>query len=216
MLCRAILFDLDGVLVDSRAVVERTWRRWAALRGVDLPDLVTRAHGRRSVDTVRAVTPHLDAEEEVRWLAEAELTDVEGLVALPGALAALETLGERDYAVVTSGGRALAQLRLRTVGLPEPRVLIAAEDVRSGKPSPDGYWRGAEQLGVAPARCVVIEDAPAGIDAGRAAGAPVIAVSTTFPKAALVHADVVIDSLASVQITRRGGELALSLAEHVA
>ncbi|HSA56066.1 MAG TPA: HAD-IA family hydrolase, partial [Gemmatimonadaceae bacterium] len=159
--CRAVLFDLDGVLVDSHLVVERTWQRWLARHDLHIPGLVARAHGRRSVETVLDVAPHLDAETEVRWLAEAELLDTDGLVALPGAQAAIAALPEARRAVVTSGGRALASLRLHQVGLPLPAVLVAAEDVRAGKPSPECYRLAASRLGVDPAQCVVVEDTPA-------------------------------------------------------
>jgi mannitol-1-/sugar-/sorbitol-6-phosphatase len=198
--CDAILFDLDGVLVDSSEVVQRTWNRWAALRGVHEPDLVQRAHGRRSVETVRAVAPHLDAAREVEWLATVELADLEGIVALPGASSVFQTVTDSQRAIVTSGGRELARRRLERVRLPVPNVLIAAEDVSEGKPSPEGYLQGALRLGRSPSRCVVIEDTPAGVQAGRAAGATVLALSTTFPKEALGGADVVVDSLASVQL----------------
>jgi sugar-phosphatase len=207
--CDAILFDLDGVLVDSSLVVQRTWNRWAALRGVQEPDLVRRAHGRRSVETVRAVAPHLDAALEVEWLATVELADLEGIVALPGASSIYQALAERQRAVVTSGGLELARCRLEYVGLTLPEVLVAAEDVREGKPSPEGYLHAAKQLGLTPSRCVVIEDTPAGVQAGRAAGAAVIALSTTFPKAALGEADVVVDSLASVKLDGGQGDLVL-------
>jgi sugar-phosphatase len=214
--CDAILFDLDGVLVDSRAVVERTWRRWAALRGINDPDLVRRAHGRRSVETVREVAPSLDADQEVRWLAAAELADFEGVVVLPGALAAIEALTEGQRAVVTSGERDLARSRLTHVGLPVPTVLVAAEDVREGKPSAEGYVAAALQLHVSPSRCVVIEDTPAGIQAGHAAGARVVALSTTFPKAAVSAADFVVESLTQVRISAAAAGLVLQVGSGVA
>jgi sugar-phosphatase len=212
----AVLFDLDGVLVDSHTVVERTWRRWAALRGLEVPDLVSRAHGRRSIETVRNVAPHLDAAEEVRWLSNAELVDFDGVVALPGALAALASLSDGQVAIVTSGGRELAQRRLKQAGLPIPRVLAAAEDVREGKPSPEGYLTAARHLGVVPSRCIVFEDTPPGVDAGRAAGATVIALSTTFPKKALAAADAVLHTLASVRIVQTQGGLTIQVDEGVA
>lgn len=197
----AVVFDLDGVLVDSRRVVERTLERWVARHGLRIPDLVARAHGRRSIETVRDVAPHLDAEAEVRWLAEAELADTECLLALPGAAAALCALPDTRRAIVTSAGRDLATLRLRHVGLPIPGVLVAAEEVPLGKPSPACYQLAASRLGVEPAECVVIEDAPAGIESGRAAGARVIGLATTFPAAALNGATIVAPSLAAVRIT---------------
>jgi sugar-phosphatase len=210
-MCRAILFDLDGVLVDSRAVVERTWQRWAAARGFPSVDLARRAHGRRSIDTVQEFAPDLDPDEEVRWLAAAELADTEGLAQLPGALVALAALTDDERAVVTSGGGALATLRLTHTGLPVPRVLVAAEDVMSGKPDPEGYLAAARRLQVDPRDCVVFEDAPPGVEAGLAAGATVIAVSTTFPVDALHTASAVVESMAAVHLSRSGEEVVVSL-----
>ena len=195
-----MLFDLDGVLVDSHVVVERTWQRWMLSRSLQVPDIVRRAHGRRSLDTVRDIAPHLDPETEVQWLAEAEQADLDGVVALPGAAAALGALAEGQRAIVTSGGRVLARLRLEHVGLPVPEVLVAAEDVREGKPSPEPYVVAARRLGVDPSRCVVFEDTPAGVEAGRAAGATVIGIATTFPSDALRAASTVVASLADLDI----------------
>lgn len=209
MHCRAILFDLDGVLVDSAAVVERVWNRWRERHGLDLPDLVRRAHGRRSMETIREVAPHLDADAEVRWLENAELSDTEGLAALPGAHEALTALAERERAVVTSGGRPLATLRLGHVGLPIPKVLITAEDLREGKPSPEGYLAAAERLRIDPTDCIVVEDTPPGIEAGNAAGARVVAVATTFPVERLRHAERIVPSLAALALKRRDGVITL-------
>jgi sugar-phosphatase len=161
---------------------------------------VRRAHGRRSVETVREVAPSLDSDQEVRWLAAAELADFDGVVALPGSADALAAVSDAQGAIVTSGGRELARQRLLHVDLPIPALLIAAEDVREGKPSPEGFLAGALKLGVDPSRCIVIEDTPAGIRAGRAAGSRVIGLTTTFPGSALREADVVIESLADLRI----------------
>lgn len=199
--CQAILFDLDGVLVDSRAVVERTWRRWAERHRIRPNDLVAKAHGRRSVETVRAVAPHLDVMSEVRWLEAAELSDVDGLLPVPGAAALLDSVPDSRRAVVTSGGRALARLRLAAVGFALPSVIVAAEDVAHGKPAPDGYVRAASLLGVDPSHCVVLEDAPPGIVAGTAAGATVIAVATTFPRSQLSRARLTVDTLAVLRVS---------------
>ncbi|HEX6316129.1 MAG TPA: HAD-IA family hydrolase [Gemmatimonadaceae bacterium] len=209
--CTAILFDLDGVLVDSRGVVERTWRRWAERHHVREPELVRRAHGRRSVETVREVTPHLDATREVEWLAQAELADLEGVIALPGAVAMLNVLAGGEWAVVTSGGRELARRRLAHCGLATPGVLVAAEDVLSGKPSPEGYLLAAKRLGVDASECVVVEDTPAGIESGRSARAKVVALTTTFSALALTAADVVISSLADLSVQRAHRGLRLSV-----
>lgn len=205
--CGAVLFDLDGVLVDSEQVVVRTWNQWAARHRLDIPDLVRRAHGRRSIETVREVAPQLDAVAEARWLEGIESSDAEGLARLPGAAELFQAIPPDRRAVVTSGGRALAGFRLASVGLPAPAVLISADDVQRGKPAPDGYLLAAERLGVAPAECIVIEDTPPGIAAGRAAGATVLAVATTFGTEELNRAHVVVSSLAAVTSTVRGAEL---------
>jgi sugar-phosphatase len=202
--CKAVLFDLDGVLVDSRAVVERTWLRWTERYGLKSPDIVARSHGRRSTDTLRELVPEEAIAGEVAWLEQVELSDTEGLVALPGAREALSVLPDEARAIVTSGGRELALMRLRCVQLPVPRILIAAGDVRVGKPSPEGYALAASRLGHDPRDCVVIEDTPAGISAGRAAGCTVIGVSTTFPAQALVAADRLTGTLAGIRIAVTG------------
>jgi mannitol-1-/sugar-/sorbitol-6-phosphatase len=211
--CRAVLFDLDGVLVDSEHVVVRTWNRWAARHGLDIPDLVRRAHGRRSIETVREVAPQLDAIAEARWLEGIECSDADGLATLPGAAELFQAVPPDRRAVVTSGGRALAGFRLASVGFPAPSVLISADDVQCGKPAPDGYLLAAERLGVAPDECLVIEDTPPGIAAGRAAGATVLAVATTFPTRELEQAHVVVASLAAVTSALRGTELHVVIAE---
>jgi len=198
--CAAFLFDLDGVLVDSRAVVERTCRRWA-LRHQLNPETVLRiAHGRRSRDTVKAAAPHLEADREAAWIDAAEFADVDGLSAVPGAAELLASLPAGSWAVVTSCGRALAELRLRSVGLPIPRIVVTSEDVVQGKPAPDGYQLGAKRLGLDPARCVVFEDAPAGIAAARAAGARAIALTTMLAAADLAGADATIPDFTAIRV----------------
>ena len=208
--CEAILFDLDGVLVDSHQVVERTWRRWLERNGIDAPDIVKRAHGRRSIETVRDVAPALDADVEVRWLAEAELGDFDGVVALPGAASILGALREGEWAVVTSGGRELARRRLVHATLPVPDILIAAEDVPVGKPAPDGYLRAAERLGYHASHCLVIEDTPPGIQAGRSSGAKTVALTTTFSSAELAGADWIVRDLDHLNVRRSASALLIS------
>ena len=200
---------MDGVLVDSRAVVERTCRRWAALRHVD-PEAVLRiAHGRRTRDTVRLVAPHLDVADEVAWLDAAEALDFEGIVPVPGARALLDSLPPARWALVTSAGRALALRRLAAAGLPVPAVMVASEDITDGKPAPDGYTLGAKLLGVHPSSCVVFEDALPGIAAGRAAGAAVVGVCTMLAPEDLRDADVIVRDLRDVRVSEAGSELVL-------
>lgn len=199
--CGAILFDLDGVLMDSRVAVERAWVRWAAGHGIDSTAVLTEAHGRRTIDTIRAVAPSLDVEVEARLLEARESTDFDGVTTLPGAAKLLAALPPGSWTVVTSGTRALATGRLAHGGLPIPEQLITADDVERGKPDPQPYLAGAAALGVDPEECLVIEDAPAGIEAGKAAGMRVLAVATTFDEGVLAAADYVAGSLADVALS---------------
>jgi len=191
--CKAILFDMDGTLVDSTACVEGLWGGWAAQHGVDLKYLLSVSHGRRSADTIRDIAPHLDAEAEAKALELLEMDARDGIVAVGGALETLQALHPSRWAVVTSATHALAATRLAAAGLPVPDVLIGAEDVARGKPDPEGYLKGAAALGFAPEDCVVVEDTPAGLNAGRAAGMRVLAITTTFPASSLLGADAVVD-----------------------
>ncbi len=201
--CKAFLFDMDGVLVDSRAIVERTWRRWATERHpIDLVRLLHVAHGRRARDTLLIMAPSLATDTEVAWLDATELADVEGLRVLGGAHELVAALPRNRWAIVTSCGRDLARLRLGAVGLPAPDVLIVAEEVPRGKPAPDGYRLGAERLGYAPSACIVFEDAPAGVAAGKASGARVLALTTNYAPRDLQEAgaDATIADLRSIRV----------------
>jgi len=198
--CSAFLFDLDGVLVDSRAVVDRVCRLWAQRHGLDPEQVLRIAHGRRSRDTVRAAAPHLDADREAAWIDAVELADVAGLSAVAGAGALLAALPTASWAVVTSCGRPLAERRLTAVGLPIPTVVVTSEEVAHGKPAPDGYQLGAKRLGQDPATCVVFEDAPAGIAAGRAAGARVIGLTTMLAAADLTGADATTPDFTAIRV----------------
>ena len=186
--CRALLFDMDGVLVDSTAAVARVWTIWARKHGLDPETVVKIAHGRPSITTIRELLPHGNHEAEDREVERLEIEDVEGIVALPGAAELLRTLPATRYAIVTSATRPLAEVRLRAAGLPIPERLVTARDVQRGKPHPDPYLRGAQLLGVPPAECVVIEDAPSGVRAGKAAGTRVVALRTTASDAELEEA----------------------------
>jgi sugar-phosphatase len=200
-----ILFDLDGVLVDSRPLIEDIWRKWAAPRGLDAEQFIAVAHGRRTSETLRAVAPALDVALETAALDAMEEVATDGLAPVAGADALLRSLDPRDWAIVTSGSRAVASLRLRTAGLPFPAVMVTGDEVKFGKPHPEPYLTGAARTGVAASACIVVEDAPAGILSGKAAGMRVIAVTTTHPRELLVAADRVVGSLAEahVEITRR-------------
>lgn len=198
--CAALLFDSDGVLVDSHSVIDRVLRAWSARHGLDTDRVIELSWGRRDIELVGLAAPHLDAEAEARWIEERELADVEGVRALPGARELLERLPGGRWAVVTSGSGELVRRRLDAAGLPEPEVLISADDVREGKPSPEGYLKAARALGADPADCLVFEDAPSGVAAGTAAGARVIALLTTAAHGEL-PADAWIDDLRSVAPT---------------
>lgn len=202
--CRGFLFDMDGVLVNSHAVVDRTWRRWAVRHNMDPDAIIAVAHGRRTGDTLRDIAPHLDIAAEVQWLDEAERQDMDGIVAMPGAAATLTHLPGVAWAIVTSCGDALARARLAAAGLPIPRVLIASERIERGKPFPDGYLAGARALHQAPTDCIVFEDTPPGIDAGLAAGAQVVGLATTYDAARLTAATRVVRDLSEVHIGRTG------------
>ncbi|MFN2563712.1 MAG: HAD-IA family hydrolase [Gemmatimonadaceae bacterium] len=204
--CDAVLFDLDGVLVDSAEVVERTWQRWAARHGLDPQDVIRTAHGRRTIETVRLLAPHLAADDEVAALAASESTETDGVYEVPGARELLDSLPAGSWAVVTSGIRPVAELRLRHTRLPTPPVLVTADQVRHGKPHPEGYLTAAARLGADPARCIVVEDTPPGIEAAHAGGMRVVAVASTYPAEALRPADAVVPTLAWVRSERSSGE----------
>jgi len=198
--CRAVLFDLDGVLVDSRRCIRLVWETWAAERGLDPAPFLAVAQGRRTSDTVRMVAPHLDAAAESRALDRLEAVEARGLVAFPGAAALLAGLDETRRALVTSCDRAVAILRMTTAGLPIPSVFVTADDVRRSKPDPEGYLQAACRLEVAPADCLVMEDSPTGLAAGKDAGMRVLAVLTTTPADALTRADALLPSLADLRL----------------
>ena len=173
----AFLFDMDGTLLDSSAVVERVWRSWAVRHGIDPEVLLKAMHGVRAEDTVRRFAkPGMDVATENEWILQAELGDVEGLVPMEGIGKFIQLLGPRDWAVVTSATLALATVRIRAAKLPMPEVLVTAEDVKRGKPDPEGFLLGAKRLGVPIGECLVFEDSPAGVAAAKAAGAQVVIV----------------------------------------
>jgi mannitol-1-/sugar-/sorbitol-6-phosphatase len=194
-----MLFDMDGVLVDSTPAVARVWTTWAHAHGFIPDEVVRQAHGRPSLATVRELLPDGDHLAENDWLEQAEIADISDVVALPGALQLLTSISPQQWAVVTSATRALAEVRLRAAGLPISH-LVTATDLQRGKPWPDPYLKGAEILRIAPAQCVVVEDAPSGVRAGKAAGARVLALRTTSTDAELLTAgaDWLVDDLSAV------------------
>jgi len=206
----AVLFDIDGTLVDSTAVVERSWRAWASERGVDPDAVLAVCHGRRSADTVARFVPADQFTAAVADLDRRELADFDGIVPIPGAAALLGQLGADRWAAVTSGSQVLMRARLRAAGLPTPAVLIAGEDVAVGKPDPEGYLRAAAALGREIGECLVVEDAPAGIDAARQAGARVLALATTHAAARLGSADAVVADLSACRAETTGWGVAVT------
>lgn len=215
--CSAILFDLDGVLVDSTRSVERQWRVWAREQGIDGDKVMAVGHGVRAIEVIRAVAPHLDAVLEARKLEKREVDDCDGVVVMPGALDLVRAIPEAEWCVVTSGTHYLASERLQSVGLPVPRVLVAADDVINGKPHPEPYLKGAELLGVNPAECLVIEDAPAGIRAAHAGGMKVIALTSSYPASVVSEADAVVQKLDQIKVTPDGaGSLTISVGQNLA
>jgi mannitol-1-/sugar-/sorbitol-6-phosphatase len=210
--CSAILFDLDGVLVDSTRAVDREWRAWARQKGVDGDAIMAIAHGVRTIEVIRRVAPQLDAEKEAKKIESHEAHDKEGVVVMPGAIELVHSIPKQCWGVVTSGSRLLASARLRFCGLPVPKVLVTADDVANGKPHPEPYLKGAERLGFPAAECLVIEDAPAGIEAARAGGMKVVGITSTYAAAALKHADVVVGRLEQIRVTSNGaGKLGIEV-----
>ncbi len=176
----AFLFDMDGTLLNSIAVVERVWREWAVANGIEPTAFLQRIHGMRAIEVVRReAVPGLDVNQQSDMLLQQEMDDVDGIVEIPQAASFLAKLPAGRWAIVTSAARALAERRLAAVGLTPPPVMICAEDVVNGKPDPEGYRKAAERLGVSAENCVVFEDAPAGILAGERMGATVVVINAT-------------------------------------
>jgi mannitol-1-/sugar-/sorbitol-6-phosphatase len=200
LLAAALLFDLDGVLADSTPSVIRAWSAWARRVGIEPDELLPKVHGRRAIETIRAARPDLDAEAELATLVADETTDNADTEEIPGARALVSSLPPGAWAIVTSGLREVATARLVAAGIPIPRVMITAESIERGKPDPDCYLKGAEALGVAPQDCVVVEDAPIGATAARAAGMRLIALTTTHRADQLEPADLVVPDLTHVTV----------------
>ncbi|MGA2301070.1 MAG: HAD-IA family hydrolase [Candidatus Acidiferrum sp.] len=200
LVCDAVLFDLDGTLVDSTKVVERLWAEWAARHSLNVEDILAISHGRRAEETMRLMAPHLkNLKEEAAARLREEEQQSEGLVAVAGAKTLLSNIPHTRWAIVTSCTRKLAEVRLGSVGLPVPAVVVSEESVPLGKPHPDGYLEAARILGWTPRNCLVVEDSPVGVEAGRAAGMRVLGVSTTFP-ADRLSADLSVADLSEVAI----------------
>lgn len=208
MQCKGFLFDLDGTLVDSLPVVERSWQFWAESYGVDPQAVLDFIHGKQAITTLRHFMPgksEAEIQAEFLRLEQIEANDLDGIRALPGAIALLQHLDAQSipWAIVTSGSIPVAHARHRAAGLPAPAVFVTAEQVKRGKPQPDAYLLGAELLGLPPQDCLVVEDAQAGVQSGLAAGCHVAAVNVPPETPELLEVDFVLSTLASLRVEKR-------------
>lgn len=218
VLCRGVLFDMDGVLLDSTPAVARVWHQWAIEHGFDPEEVVRAAHGRPSIATIRDYLPGSDYEAENGEVERRERIDLMGIVPWPGAIDLLQSLPLDRWGIVTSCTRRLAEVRIRAGGLPRPKLFLTSDDIQNGKPAPDPYLKGAEMLGLNPVDCIVIEDVPAGVRSGKAAGCRVIALCTTMPENDLraARADWLVEDCAAISLIsceRERGTLTLALQE---
>jgi mannitol-1-/sugar-/sorbitol-6-phosphatase len=209
--CKGILFDMDGILISSIGSVERSWTKWALMRGVD-PEYACRiAHGCRSIETVAILRPDLDPQTENEIIEGMEIDDTDGVAVLPGALELLAALPAGSWTVVTSATESLARVRLAAGNIPVPDKFVTAESVNEGKPHPAPYLAGAALLGLAPEECVVFEDAASGAKAGRAAGCTVVATTFSHSIESLAAAHYLIPDLTGVEVIKLGGGQGLEL-----
>ena len=206
---KALLFDMDGVLVSSIGSVERCWARWAVMYGVDPAYALKITHGRRAIDTVRTLRPDIDPIEGLNAVEDMEVLDVADTKVLPGVRELLAKLPEDRWTIVTSATRRLATARLQAAKLPMPAKIITGDMVTVGKPDPEPYRRGAQELGFLPEECVVVEDAPAGVGAGNAAGSRVLGVIAGYTAEQLQGADWLVNSLEGLQVTANADGLEL-------
>jgi sugar-phosphatase len=209
--CQGILFDMDGILISSLGSVERSWTKWALMRGVDPVHACSIAHGCRSIETVARLRPDLDAEVENTIIEQMEMDDTDGVSVLPGVLELLAKLPRHRWTVVTSATEPLARVRLAAGGIPVPERIITAESVTEGKPHPAPYLAGAALLGFAPGECVVFEDAASGANAGHAAGCTVVATTFSHSVESLAAADYLIPDLTGAEVTGLSDDEGLAL-----
>jgi len=202
---------MDGILISSIGSVERSWTRWAQMRGVDPEHACKIAHGCRAIETVAKLRPDLDSEAELRLIEDIELADGCDLTVLPGILELLAVLSDNRWTVVTSATDRLARIRLAQAGVPVPPRMITAESVALGKPDPAPYRAGAAMLNFAPEECVVFEDAAPGVQAGRAAGCTVIATTFSHPVESLEAAHYLVNDVTGVAVNTLAGDKGLML-----
>jgi len=209
--CKGVLLDMDGILISSIGSVERSWTKWALLRGVDPAYALSIIHGCRAIESVAILRPDLDSVAELKAIEDIELADGEGLTVLPGVLDLLRALPAGCWTVVTSATERIARLRMSSVGIPVPERLVTAENVTQGKPDPQPFLVGAELLGLAPGECVVFEDSVSGVKAGRAAGCTVVATPFSHPVDSLDAAHYLIEDVRGVTVNRLPGGQGLLL-----
>jgi sugar-phosphatase len=205
--CKGVLFDMDGILISSLGSVERSWTRWAGMRGVDPEYACKIAHGCRAIETVAKLRPDLDCEAELKLIEDLEVEDNEGLAVLPGVMELLAALPPDQWTVVTSATERLARVRMAAAGIPAPQRLVTANQVTRGKPHPEPFLAGAALLGFLPQECVVFEDSSSGAQAGRTAGCTVVATTFSHPVETLDAAHYLIQDLTGVKVEALpGGE----------
>ena len=211
--CAALLFDMDGVLIDSTPAVERVWSAWARKHGLDPTQVIAHVHGRPSMSTIRHFLPDSNAEMENCNVERCEIEDTEGIVLLPGAAELLRSLPKDRWTIATSCTRALAEVRLRAAGLPIPERMVTSTDVSHGKPHPEPFLKAAAKLGFPTSECIVVEDVAAGVRAGKSAGTRVIALRTTIDDAELreAGADFILDNCANISSVQSSDSLQLRL-----
>jgi sugar-phosphatase len=197
--CQGVIFDLDGTLVDSIKTIREIWQKWGERNNIDNPNLLDIAISMRTTEAVRYLAPHLNTAKETEYLEFAEATQLNGLEVIEGARELVQSLPLQSWGIVTSITRRTAVAKLIHVDLPIPAVLVTSEDVKCGKPAPDGYLLAAERLGLEPNQCVVFEDTPSGIQAAYAAGMVVIGLATTQPVHLFQSATMIVRSLRDIR-----------------
>lgn len=207
--CQSILFDMDGILISSLGSVERSWTRWSDMRGIDPAYAISVIHGRRAIESLVALRPDLDGEQELQILEQFEVDDTDDIAVLPGVKELLASLPPDRWTVVTSATDRLARVRLAAAGLPVPQQFINGNSVTKGKPHPAPFLAGAALLGFPPQNCVVFEDSATGVQAARAAGCKVVATTFSHDSQSLAAADYLIPDLTAItaSITWRGVDL---------
>ena len=201
---RAVLFDMDGVLISSTGADARSWWRWAKLHGMDETFSIHETHGRRTIDTIRALRPDLDLMTELERMEDFDAEDTAGLTVYPGVRELLAGLQPTQWSIVTSASERVMRHRLGVLNLPVPPKIVTSESVSLGKPNPEPYQLGASQLGLTPADCLVIEDSPSGIRAAKTAGCFVVAVESSHASEELKEADWIVSSLEELELYSAG------------